>query len=123
VRVALGRLIVQQIVGMGKEMPVITIEPNLEQILHHTVQTMTGGSLAIEPGLAARMLKSLKNLHEQQEIRGEPAVLVVADNLRDFLSRFVRAHIREFHILAFREVPDNIGIRITGVVGGEEAVS
>ncbi|TDJ63922.1 MAG: flagellar biosynthesis protein FlhA [Proteobacteria bacterium] len=117
VRVALGRSIVQQINGLDEELPVITLDPSLEQILQRSIETMSDTGMAIEPGLANRMLKSLKEAHERQEIAGNPSVLLVPDGLRDFVSRFVRHSLKGLHVLGYNEVPGTTQIRIVATVG------
>ena len=55
VRVALSRAIVQSIVGLEPELPVITLEPRLEQILLNSMQKAGQGSedgMLLEPGMA-----------------------------------------------------------------------
>lgn len=117
VRVALGRSIVQQINGLDEELPVITLDPSLEQILQRSIETMSDTGMAIEPGLANRMLKSLTEAHERQEIAGNPSVLLVPDGLRDFVSRFVRHSLKGLHVLGYNEVPGTTQIRIVATVG------
>src|SRR5690606_33727638 len=53
VRVALGRMIVQNINGLSNELPVITLDQTLEQLLLETIRTQGAGGVALEPGLAA----------------------------------------------------------------------
>ena len=98
-------------------MPVVTLDPSLEQILQQSVNGLAEGAIPLEPGLANRMLKALQNASEKQEALGQPAILLVPDNLREFLARFVRHSIRGMHVLAFGEVPDNKQIKILSTVG------
>ena len=56
-RIALGRLIVQQINGMAQELPVITLDPGLEQILQNSIQVSGSTGIGLEPGLAERMAR------------------------------------------------------------------
>ena len=116
-RVALGRAIVQQITGLEDELPVITLDPSLEHLLHQSVRTLTEGAVPIEPGLANRLLQSLKEAAERQEMQGQPAVVLVPDGLRDFLARFFRHSIKNLHVLAFAEVPENKQLKIVANVG------
>lgn len=118
VRTSLGRLIVEQINGLEEELPVITLDGVLEQILQKSVQTMAETGIALEPGLANHMLQAIKRAAERQELVGQPAVLLVPDTLREFLARFIRQHIESTHVLGFSEVPDNKQIRIVASVGG-----
>ncbi len=117
VRVALGRLIVQQINGMQAELPVITLDPDLERILHQSLQMSGDGGAAIEPGLAERMHAALVESTQNQERAGQPAVLVVSAALRPLLTRFVRHSIPGLHVLSYNEIPDNKQIRIVAAVG------
>ncbi|MEQ8231934.1 MAG: flagellar biosynthesis protein FlhA [Gammaproteobacteria bacterium] len=117
VRAALGRLIVQQINGPQKELPVITLDMSLERILQQSLETMSTNGMALEPNLANRLLISLRQAHEQRELANEPSVLLVADNLRDFLSRFARPAVRGLHVLGFNEVPSDLQVRIVASVG------
>ena len=116
VRVALGRSIVQQISGIGAELPVVTLEPSLEQILHQTLNsgTETGG---LEPGLAENLHQSLIEEAQRQEAAGRPAVLLVSQAIRTLISRFVRHSIPSLHVLAFNEIPDNKQVKIMATVG------
>jgi flagellar biosynthesis protein FlhA len=117
VRVALGRQIVQEIAGMGSEIPVITLAPDLEQIL---LQSLQGGGVAgaaVEPGLAERLQQSVADAARKQEIAGEPAVLLVAPNLRPWLARFTRHVAQNLHVLAYNEVPDNRRVKLVTALG------
>ncbi|MFK8068221.1 MAG: flagellar biosynthesis protein FlhA [Gammaproteobacteria bacterium] len=119
VRIALGRMIVQQINGMNDDLPVITLDGTLEQILQQSVKAMSEGGIALEPGLASQMLQSLKDLSDQQETAGQPAVLLVPDNLRDFLARFIKHSVPSMNVLAFSEIPESKQITIIASVGGQ----
>jgi flagellar biosynthesis protein FlhA len=117
VRVALGRSITQQINGMAVELPVITLDPALEQLLHQTLQGGDGGAMGIEPGLAERIHNSLIQATQEQEISGLPAVLLVSAFLRPMLARFVRHTIPALHVLSYNEIPSDKQIKIVATVG------
>jgi flagellar biosynthesis protein FlhA len=115
VRVALGRQIVQDIVGSTGEVPVITLEPDLEQLLQSSLNG--SAAAALEPGLAERLQQRLAESAQRQEAAGEPAVLMVAPSLRSALARFARASLPGLHVLAWNEIPDNRRIRLVAAVG------
>lgn len=119
VRIALGRMIVQQINGLNDDLPVITLDGSLEQLLQQSVKAMANGGIALEPGLASQMLMSLKNISDQQEQAGQPAILLVPDNLREFLARFIKHSVPAMHVLAFSEIPETRQITIIANVGGQ----
>lgn len=117
VRVALGRSIVQQLIGMGRDLPVMTLDPTLEQLLH---QTISGGAEQVagfEPGLADNLLRSLAEHTQRLEAAGHTAILLVTASVRSLLARFVKHSIPSLHVLSFNEVPDNKQIKILSTVG------
>lgn len=117
VRVALGRSITQQINGMAVELPVITLDPALEQLLHQTMQATEGGAASIEPGLAERIHSSLQEATQAQEQNGIPAILLVSAFLRPMLAKFVRHTIPALHVLSYNEIPNDKQIKIVATVG------
>jgi flagellar biosynthesis protein FlhA len=116
VRIVLGRLIVQNVAGNEGELPVITLDPQLEQILQ---QSLAAGGEAggFEPGLAERMLNSLQQTSEQQEMAGEPVILLVSSAIREWLARFVRHSIPGMQVLAYNEIPDDKQVKVVASVG------
>ncbi|EJG0661129.1 flagellar biosynthesis protein FlhA [Vibrio parahaemolyticus] len=117
VRISLKRLIVQEINGIEPELPVITLIPELEQILHQTMQASGGESAGIEPGLAERLQSSLSYATQEQELKGEPAVLLTSGVLRSTLAKFVKNTIPNLRVLSYQEIPDEKQIRIVQAVG------
>jgi flagellar biosynthesis protein FlhA len=113
VRVALGRSIVQSVAGMRADLPVLTLEPELERILNES--SRDGASLGVEPGLVARLHDRLTEQAQKQEIAGEPAVLLVAPNLRPWLARMLRG-VRNLHVLSYNEIPDDKRIQMLAAV-------
>jgi len=116
-RISLKRMIVQEIVGNDPEIPVITISSELEQILHKSIQAGGADGAGIEPGLAERIQNSLIEASQQQELIGQPAVLLTSGVLRGTLARFVKHTIPSLHILSYQEIPDDKQIKIISSVG------
>jgi flagellar biosynthesis protein FlhA len=116
VRVALGRQIVQDIAGVGSELPVITLEPDLERLL---ASSLAGNAAnpGLEPGLAERLQQRVAEASRRQENAGEPAVLLVPPQLRQNLTRFLRSSMPNLHVLGWNEIPDNRKVRLVTAVG------
>ncbi|ANJ66621.1 flagellar biosynthesis protein FlhA [Halothiobacillus diazotrophicus] len=126
VRIALGRMIVQHINGLTPSLPVITLDPQLEQLLLGSTQrgAEAGQSTpGIEPGLAERLHQSLRDAAEKQEQAGLPAILLVAPQIRSWLARMVRYSIRQLHVLSYNEVPDNKDIKVVASVGNQRSMA
>jgi flagellar biosynthesis protein FlhA len=120
VRVGLSRAIVQSIVGIEPELPVITLEPRLEQILLNSLQKAGQGQeegVLLEPSMAEKLQRSLIEAAQRQEMQGQPVILLVAGPVRAMLSRFGRLAVPNMHVLAYQEIPDNKQVTIVATVG------
>ena len=67
--------------------------------------------------MAESLHKSLINVCQQQEAKGEPAVLLVSPPLRAELARWIRHSIPSLNVLSYNEVPDDKQIRLVSTIG------
>jgi flagellar biosynthesis protein FlhA len=116
-RMALSHSIVQHINGTRADLPIITLDPELEQILLKTLQASGEGGASLEPGLAENMHKNLQEVTQRQEMTGDAAILVVQAGLRSWISRFIRHSIPGLNVLSYNEIPDDKQIRIVANIG------
>jgi len=116
-RIALRRLIVQEIIGGESVIPVITLAPELERSLHESLRTGGAVDAGIKPGLTEWMQKSLTEAAQRQELEGQAAVLLTSGVLRNTLARFVKNSIPGLRVLSYQEIPDDKQIRIVSAVG------
>ena len=113
VRPKLGRMIVQELVEMKDNLPVMTLAPDLEQLLHNVLTNgAPGQSVVIEPGLAESLFAALREAGRIVEDDGNPAVLVVAPSIRPWLSKMVRHRIPEMTVLSYTEIPDDQAVKV-----------
>ncbi len=117
VRVALSRSIVQQLVGPAEEIPVVVLDPSLEQILQQALMSSEDGGAGFEPGLAEQMQKALVETANQREMAGESAILLVAAPIRPWIARFVKHSAPGMQVLSYNEIPDNRQIKVVATVG------
>ena len=117
VRASLGRLIIHEISGIQNELPVITLDYELEQLLHKSLQTAGENGAGIEPGLAEQMHTSLQESTQKMEMEGQTPVLLVSSYIRPWLARFVRHSIPALHVLAYNEIPSDRQIKVVSTVG------
>jgi flagellar biosynthesis protein FlhA len=120
VRIGLCRAIVQSIVGIEPELPVITLEPRLEQILLNSLQKAGQGQeegVLLEPSMAEKLQRSLIDAAQRQEMQGQPVILLVAGPVRAMLSKFGRLAVPNMHVLAYQEIPDTKQVTIVATVG------
>ena len=120
VRPKLGRMIVQGLVDVDDNLPVMTLNPALEQMLNNIL--MQNGStqgLVIEPKLAEGLINALaKNTREIEE-QGNAAVLVVSPGLRPWLSKFIRHRLSDLTVLSYSEIPDDQSVDVVATIDVE----
>ncbi|EIC29512.1 flagellar biosynthesis protein FlhA [Methylomicrobium album] len=117
VRASLGRLIIHEINGIQQELSVMTLEYDLEQLLHKSLQTAGEQGAGIEPGLAEKMHRSLQENTQKMEMEGQAPVLLVSSYVRPWLARFVRHSISGLHVLAYNEIPPDRQIKVVSTIG------
>jgi flagellar biosynthesis protein FlhA len=122
VRVALGRMIVQEINGLEEDLPVSALDPDLEQLL----QDMLRGNAAaagLEPGIAERLQNDLTDYSHRQELAGQPAVVLVSPSIRAWVSRFTRRSVPGLAVLSYNEVPDSKQVRLLSTIGQQKRLN
>ncbi len=118
VRISIGRTICQSVVGTAEEMSVITLHPDMEQMLLETaVSNSSHGYAGIDPGLAETLLSEVQDKCQQSEASGQCPVILVSDQLRLWLTRFVRGTNPRLKVLAFTEVANNKRIKVIATIG------
>lgn len=117
VRSNLSRMIVQNIYGNEPSLEVITLDPELEQLLLQAKNQGGNEAPVIEPVMAERLQQSVMSAAEQREVAGKPAVLLVSAGIRSLLARFVKVSQAVIHVLAYEEIPDNKQITVVSTIG------
>lgn len=121
VRTTIGRSICQSIVGPAHEMKVITLQPDIEQLLIDSLESeQKHGFSAIEPGLAEGLLRDFYQASQEMEFSGQTPVALVSDRLRIWLARFLRASVPRLRVLAFNEVGNNKQIKVIATLGQDK---
>jgi len=114
VRIALGRTIFQTVNGVGEDMSVMVLDSQLEQILQGAMQGAAGG---LEPSLMESVISQVIQASGRIEAEGKTPVLLVASNIRLFLSRLLRGRMGNFYILGYEEIPASKNIKVVATVG------
>ena len=120
IRPKLGRMIVQNLVDISDDMPVMTLEPQLEQMLHNAVQqSQQSKTLTIDPDLAEALFKSLRDEVQKIEDQGQPAILVVSPIIRPWLSNLVRPRIPDLTVLSYTEIPEDQSVNVVATISAQ----
>jgi len=117
IRPKLGRMIVQGLVENRDTLSVLTLDPQLEQLLHNVLAQNTGGQgMVLEPALAESLFAALRQSARDMEEQGLPAVLVVSPAIRSWMSRSVRFRVNDLTVLSYSEIPDDQSVKVISTV-------
>lgn len=115
VRIALAPAIVQHLYGPVRNLPVLAIEPGLEQVL---VQALAPQAAApLDPAMGELLAERAGQAAQLQEQDGQPACLLVPDRIRVPVARLVRRKAPRLHVLGHSEIPRTHSIQIQRVIG------
>jgi len=117
VRPKLGRMIVQSLLENKDTLSVLTLDPQLEQLLHNVLQQNTNAAgMVLEPSLAESLFAALRESARSTEEQGLPAVLVVSPSIRPWMSRAMRYRVNDLTVLSYSEIPDDQAVKVINTV-------
>ena len=121
VRPRLGRMIMQSLVDVNDSLPVMTLNPSLEQVLHNVLQQSSSPqNLVIEPKLAEGLFQALTTNSQEVENQGYPAVLVVSPAIRPWLAKIIKHRIRDLTVLSYSEIPEDQAVNVVATIDVEQ---
>lgn len=117
IRPKLGRMIMQSLADGDGGLQVMTLEPNLEQLLHNVLQqSQPGQPVVMEPNLSEGLFQGLRDGAREVEEMGHPAVLVVSPVIRGWLSKASRSRVNDLTVLSYNEIPDDQAVKVIHTV-------
>jgi len=111
--------LLQQIAPLKESLPLITLAPDLEELLGRSRHESTG--LIVDQGLTQQLLAGLNQNLEQLAAEGRQGVVVVSASLRRAFATYLRAHGVDAIVLGINELPDNRQIEVVATIGGAAA--
>jgi flagellar biosynthesis protein FlhA len=114
-RPALAPQLLQQIAPLKEQLPLITLAPDLEDLLTRAVHPQAG--LIVEQGLTQQILAGITEAQEALASQGRQGVVVVSAALRRPFATYLRSNGADAVVLAVSELPENRKIEIFTSVG------
>ncbi len=117
VRLSLSRALCKQLSDPDGVLPVLTLEPGMEQILEASIQTTDRGPrLMVRPEVVGRLLDALKPLVDSMSASGEIPVLVCAPQIRPHLRKLIEGSFQQLSVLSYAEIVPGVSVRSRGTV-------
>jgi len=117
VRFALGRTICNQIVNENKSIVVVTLQPELEELIASNIQKSIQGSFpAIDPDKTTRIFHNIKETLDSVYFYNNQQVILVSPNIRCVFRKLVEMAFPHIMVISLNEIPNDVEIRTEGVV-------
>jgi flagellar biosynthesis protein FlhA len=117
VRQALARQILQPLLGTDKILPVLTLEPKLEQKILDSIQPSDFGSyMTLDPRVLQELMQALNKEMEKMQLKGQTPVLVCAPVVRINLKRVTERQLPQLQVLSYNELVHGVQVQAVGMV-------
>lgn len=117
VRKALARNISAKYVNEDGNVPVLTLDPQIEELISNSLlQTEQGVQLVMDPQVAHQMISEIaRTIEAHPEIAGQP-VLLTSPTSRRHLYKLISRFIPQLAVLSHNELSADVGITSVGAV-------
>ncbi|MGG7176565.1 flagellar biosynthesis protein FlhA [Clostridium paraputrificum] len=117
VRFALARTICNQVVNEERAISVVTLSPQLEEIVANNIQkSMQGSFPAIDPDTTTRIFNNIREIIESVYFYNNQPIILVSPNIRPVFRKLVEMAFPHVMIISLNEIPNDVEIRTEGVV-------
>ena len=112
IRPALVGLLIQKICPINKPLSVITLAPEMEQIIINAAKDQSSNGLVLEPNFTQSMIKAIAKAFEAATSESVNPVILTSPIIRRNLSNLVRQNIEDLNVLSFTELPENRKVKV-----------
>ncbi|MBP3917392.1 flagellar biosynthesis protein FlhA [Clostridium sp.] len=117
VRIALGRVICENITDENNRIGVTVLSPEVEEIISNNVsKSITGSFLTIDPATSNKILEKLKNIIDVENYYNNQPVMLVAPNIRPAFKRYLDMVFSNIMVISLNEIPSDVEIYSKGVI-------
>ncbi|GFP77080.1 flagellar biosynthesis protein FlhA [Clostridium fungisolvens] len=117
VRFALSRTICNQIIDENRRVSVVTLDPQIEEVIVSNIQKSINGSFpAVDPDTTTIIFNSIKNTLDSVYFFNNQAVILVSPNVRAPFRKLIEMVFPHVMVISLNEIPNDVEIRTEGVV-------
>lgn len=117
VRVALSRVICKEYVNNEGVINVITLDPQIEQVIAQSIQrTEMGSFLALDPNMGQDVLTSVGQEVGKLQERGLQPILLCAPQIRPALKKLTDRSFPNLIVLSWNEIAPKVNVNSVGMI-------
>lgn len=117
VRFSMARTICTPLLNDEEVITVITLSPQIEEIVANNIQkSMQGSFPAVDPDTTSKILNSIKNALESSYFYESQPVILVSPKIRPAFRKLTEMVFPNLYVLSLNEIPNDVEIKTEGVV-------
>ncbi|APC41134.1 flagellar biosynthesis protein FlhA [Clostridium estertheticum] len=117
VRFSLGRSICNGLIDENGVMTIMTLSPEIENIVSNNIQKSLQGSFpAVDPETTSKILNSIKENINTIYFHNNQPVILVSPKIRPAFRRLIEMVFPTVSVLSLNEIPNEVEIKTEGVV-------
>ena len=116
-RQRLARTIIRPYLGPSSLLPIISLAPAVENIFQESIKrTESGSYLAMEPGLAHKIIQSINKAAEKGVAAEGQPVLLTSPLIRQHLAQLLSRFLPTMPVVSQAEIPSDIRLESVAMV-------
>lgn len=117
VRQSLKRTIVKQYLGPDGVLRVMTIHPEIEEMISKNVQKTTSGSIPVlKPEIITQIFDSINRTHQLLTAENVQHVILASPNTRVTFKKLISYNFPNLAVVSLNEVPNEVQIETVGMI-------
>lgn len=117
VRFSLARTICNQIINEDRAVTVVTLHPQLEELVASNIQKSIQGTFpTIDPDTTTRIFNNIRDTIESVYFYNNQPVILVSPNIRCVFRKLIEMAFPHLMVISLNEIPNDVEIRTEGVV-------
>ncbi len=121
-RPALIGLLIQKICPLNKALSVITLSPEMEQIIINAAKDQNSNGLMLDPSFTQNMIKAIAKSYEKASSEGNTPIFLTSPVIRRQLSNLIRHNLEDLNVLSFTELPENRKVQVVATIENNKEV-
>ena len=117
VRQALSRTITSQFLDAEGKLTVMTVSPNLDEMIGQSIQKSSNGSVPVlQSNVITEIFNSINAQHNQLVSLGVPHVILTSPKIRPAMKNLISFNFPDIAVLSLNEIPNDIDIETGGMI-------
>ncbi len=117
VRQSLSRTIVSQFLDEEGKLTVITVSPNLDEMIGQSIQKSSNGSVPVlQSQVITEIFNSINAQHNQLVAVGTPHVILTSPKIRPAMKNLISFNFPGIAVLSLNEIPNDVDIETGGMI-------